>query len=95
MKYSSPHSRRDAERKTRRRDENLAYAHQLKLTLGCQLTGQMLPPDQLEWHHLYDKKAKVCRLARRSNEQFRQELSKCLCVCRSAHRELHAKTKIY
>jgi len=94
--YSSGHSRREAVRKAKRRDENMAFSTELKRRIGgCQLSGQKLPPEELEWHHCdpSQKKRKITKMYRLSHAQFLAELSKCICIARDIHRAIHAPNK--
>lgn len=92
--YSSGHSRRDAGRKARRYKENQAYSVREKLRWGCEATGEMLPTEELDWHHLRDKRFAVAHALRGGHERFLTELAKCICVNRKVHMLIHLQQKI-
>lgn len=89
MTYSTPHSRRDSDRKYRRRQENLALLEAEKLARGCQWTGRMLAPEHLEWHHVGRKTRPLTKMVRQSRESMLQELKSCLSLGRDIHRYYH------
>ena len=44
----------------------------------------------LEFHHIQDKKYNISQAVRYlTPEQFKNELSKCICVCKNCHAKIH------
>ncbi len=96
MDYASPASRRETSRRARRSHEHRIFLHIEKLRRGrCELTGQALPPEDLEWHHRdpSEKHRPMSDMLPMGHQSFLRELAKCMCVSRAAHRLLHSNKK--
>lgn len=89
--YSSPDSRRDSKRKASLRALNTRISDLLKAERGCEITGRMLPPEQLDWHHTDATKRrwKPSHGVTRSTESYLAELAQCVCLSRRAHVLVH------
>ena len=92
MKTPEKIRRKEAERKARKRAENMPRLRLIKQWRYFQRTGRWeWDATLLHWHHQNPKKKtrKLCHLVTRSWARIMQELNHCVVLDRGEHLELH------
>ena len=93
-------SREELIKRIQKRNKIILYKnffHEFKIWKGCCLCGYMKSPIALVFHHIDDNKDKKLWKSGGKYKKFYQmeeewinELSKCILVCSNCHREIHS-----
>jgi hypothetical protein len=75
-----------ADSRKRRRE----WLQALKIRIGCSICGYTKCPEALDFHHTdNDKEFNISSNMFTKLEKLKEEIDKCILVCRNCHAELH------
>lgn len=76
----------------KRRQEKIDFINNFKSNKGCILCGWNKFSEGLDLHHIRDKEFGLAQsINGRSLQKIREELNKCVVVCATCHRGIHAE----
>jgi len=71
--------------------KQLQYLQEYKLLKGCAMCGYNDNADILCFHHKENKKFTLSQFGYKNLETIKNEMKKCIVLCRSCHTKLHRK----
>jgi len=72
-----------------KRVQNREFIQRYKLYCGCKVCGYKKCAGALDFHHIKDKAFNIAHAVVRARHLLKQEIRKCIVLCRNCHYELH------
>ena len=87
--YKEKHREQLLADKLRKRTETREYVDGIKWSRGCAICGEN-EPCALDFHHMEGKEINIAATRYWRISRIQEEIDKCVVICASCHRKLHA-----
>ena len=91
--YHADNRERDNERTAKQHEKGRKFINDYKLSKGCAICGYNKCASALDFHHNGDKKFTIGEKSGCNLETLKEEIEKCIVLCRNCHAELHEGDK--